>query len=148
MTSNEGLVTQVNLMTAELESLQATHNGTLTQIDLIKQKGDNEATQAQRSIRHLAQLQAGVNGCVYKIVEFCKSNFAEGTVSALHVSKHFRDLMLYHCSMQEAKEPASMVDVVQKVEECLGAYMAEVKVEYRRRRSSWPARRSAGWNSS
>ncbi len=126
---NEDLMEQMNQLTSEFDSLNAQHQGTLSQVDFIKQRSDEENEHLKKRLDHLEELKSALNLCVQTIVQFSRLFDPTAGSAAIQnvVSKRFRDVMTGYASLQPARDLYGADDLGRRVGECVRHLIEEVE---------------------
>ena len=130
MAENDDLATQLNQMTLELDSLHTQHQGVLTNIDLFKQKNEDDNELLIRYQEAVEEVKGSVNSCITEINLFAQHfdhMSKQPSLIRTNVSKRFRDLMLLYINLQPVQDLPSLQDAAKKIEQCLKASLDEVE---------------------
>eukprot|EP01022_Parablepharisma_sp_SALTPOND_P018560 TRINITY_DN304_c0_g1_i1.p1 TRINITY_DN304_c0_g1~~TRINITY_DN304_c0_g1_i1.p1 ORF type:complete len:1205 (-),score=223.99 TRINITY_DN304_c0_g1_i1:1337-4951(-) len=128
---NEDLMEQLNQLTSEFDSLHAQHQGTLTQMDFLRQKTDEESDHYKKRLMHLEELKTALNGCLSIISSFAKQ-FDPLAVNPTQiqsvVSRKFRDIVSTFVKYQPLQDLYGLDDAGRKISDFVRLVTEELEV--------------------
>lgn len=124
VSENNKLIIEMHQVKSDLDALSADYQGTLTQMDLIKKKGDEEAESGKKKLVHFEQIILRVNSCQRTFCQFSKDAV---DIQDLF-SKSFKDLLQKYRNAIEIKDMYSIEDSCKKLDEIMNAITKELKV--------------------
>jgi chromosome segregation ATPase len=124
---NEDLMEQMNQLTSEFESLREQHQGTLSQVDFIKQKTEEENEHLRLKVDHFGQLKTILNSCLQIIIQFAKRFDSSSLIRGIS-SKRYKDVMSTYSTLKPVQDMYSLDDIGKKIEEFIKHSTDEIEV--------------------
>eukprot|EP01022_Parablepharisma_sp_SALTPOND_P012536 TRINITY_DN1615_c0_g1_i1.p1 TRINITY_DN1615_c0_g1~~TRINITY_DN1615_c0_g1_i1.p1 ORF type:complete len:572 (+),score=122.14 TRINITY_DN1615_c0_g1_i1:497-2212(+) len=124
ISQSEELAEELSKTKKELNLIKEQHNGTLTELELLKKHNAEELHESYKRSKAIDCIATVVNKTLDEIKEFVEVWVKNSEL----LSRKFKNTMHYYRNTPEAKDARSVEDNCWKIRDCAQAFINEIKV--------------------